>query len=423
MEQNSFLPSLEKNDYPIKIESRTVASERHIDRNEDALLVDYKNNIFGVFDGMGGHASGDKASKMAKDCVSYGLNEMPKDISVEEKMDYFSDVLTETNKLITEKARLDGTDMGTTAVIGVIHENMSGEKQAIIASVGDSRAYLYRDGNLKQITIDDDRVRFELKRNPEKIREIQKKLSGATNPELDLNEYELSLFKNRNQISAGLGVPQNFMIQTYILDIKFGDRLMFCSDGISDNLTENKIAEIMGNKKNTVNNLIDEAINISRDVSNPRHKIDDISAIIVDIDGTRQDKEINKSQIQLGDRVNVVRSNGKIDSRYKVAHINNEGKATVMFMADEENSSIRHISIDSLEKINITPNSIEDAKNIPDLYRYLKSVGSVKGKDRSYSSVDLINIINGVENGQYIPETITRTDGLRNKVKELLKIN
>lgn len=78
MEQNNFLPSAEDNLFTIGIDSQTIASEKHSNQNEDTLLVDYKNNIFGVFDGMGGHTSGEKASRMAKEYVSYGLSEIPR---------------------------------------------------------------------------------------------------------------------------------------------------------------------------------------------------------------------------------------------------------------------------------------------------------------------------------------------------------
>lgn len=202
------------------------------------------------------------------------------------------------------------------------------------------------------------------------------------------------------------------MIQTYIIGIKVDDRFLFCSDGLSDDLTENNISQIMSNKKNTADN----------DISNPRHKKDDISTIIIDINGSFQKNEVFKNYMQLGDRVNVVRSNGKIDSRYKIAHIK-EGMATIMFMVDEHNSSVKNVSLDFLGKINILPSSIEDAKNIPDLYRYLKEIGNIKGGNKLYSSVDLIKIIDGVERRENLIETITRTDGSRNKIKELLKIN
>lgn len=421
MEQNNFLPSQEKKVDVIKIESRTVASENHSSRNEDAILVDYKNNVFGVFDGMGGHSSGDKASNMAKDCVTYGLTEMPNDLSADEKTDYLSDVLAGANKLIIDQAKTDKTDMGTTAVVGLIHKDEL-KTQAIVASVGDSRTYLYRDGILEQITMDDDAAKYEFRNKISKVKEIQKKLSNVVNPQTDLTDEEQTFFNRRNQISAALGIPENFRVQTYIVDIKPGDKLLFCSDGLSDNLTENQIATTMSDKKDIASNLINMAIETSRNGFNPRNKKDDMSAIVVEIQKEQLDKESKKSPIQEGDRVNVIRSNGEFNHDYVVTNIGPDNVATAILKKDNEIISRKNIPLSSLEIINKTPLNIESAKNIPDLYRYLKSVGNVVGKSGTYLSTDLIKIIDGVEKGQYEPNTITRTDGLRDKVKEILKI-
>lgn len=424
MEQNNFLPSLEKNISQIKIESRTQASEKHPNRNEDAILIDYKNNTFGVFDGMGGNDLGDKASRMAKDFVTFGLSEMPKNISVDDKKDYLNDLLTGTNKLIIDQAKEDGTNMGTTAVVGLIHEE-NGVRQAIIASVGDSRAYLYRDGVLQQITIDDDMARFELKNDINKIKEVQKKLANTENPEEDFkdDEYMNNLYSKRNMISAHLGEIRNFKIQSYVVELKANDRIVFCSDGVTDNLTEKQTAKILEEKNYTADKLIDKAISISRDTNNPRNKVDDMSLIVVDMPEVNQDKEVIKNQFQQGDRVNVKRSNGNIDSDFIISFINDDKKvATVTSWKNPEEPVLRHASISELEAINKIPESIESAKNIPDLYRYLKSVKNIVGESESYSSTDLINVIDGVESGQYEIKSITRTDGLRDKVKELLKI-
>ena len=412
MEKSNFIPSIEKPLSLIKVDSATIASESHGDRNEDSILIDKKNNFFAVFDGAGGHKDGDKASQMAKECVSYGMDKMPKGLSLEETQDYITDLLAETNKQIGNAARNNKTDMITTAVVAAVVD-----KKAIIASVGDSRAYLFSESGLEKITIDDDMARYKNKHDTKKIKEIQKKLANVTNLNA-LTKEDREYFDKRNVITAALG-DQGFHVQTYIVDLKPGNRILLCSDGLTDNLTENQIETLLSDKRKSADHLVDEAYKTSKDIFNVRQKKDDISAIVVEIPS----KEISgESYIKPGDRVNVIRSSGELNSRYKVAFINDNNVATVTMWLNENDTSVKHIPVAELEKINSVPKTIDEAKNIPDLYRYLKSIGTIDGSKKTYTSEELIKIIDGVENKEFVPELITNTGGLRNKVKELLEI-
>lgn len=363
MEINNFVPTVEKIDSPFKVDSKTVASEKHPERNEDSLLIDYKNKTyFGIFDGMGGYEDGDKASKMAKDLTEKGLNIMESDMSLNAKKYYVKSILKEANIRVRDEAKKNKTNMGTTAVLGVIHEDVNGNRVAIIESIGDSRAYLYREGRLEQITSDDDlvKVKFEDDKDPNKVREIQEKLSDFNGDLAGLTDEEIECFNNRNKISAAIGQMDKFTSQSYTVDLKQGDRLLFSSDGLTDNLPTRQIAFMMDDRNDTASKLVDEARDISRNAEHPRHKKDDISAIVVDVNVTNE---------------------------------------------------------------KIIPVSIDAAKNISDLESYLQSVKIIEGSNGiTYSANDLIKIIDGVSTGKYDIRMITRSGGLREKVKELLKI-
>src|SRR4051794_12909432 len=136
------------------------------DNNEDNLLVFPEQNVFAVFDGMGGHAAGEVASSIAASEVREFFDFTGKD---EEATWPFKDdrersydenrtitAIKLANARIIEASEQDGAkkNMGTTAVMVHFVERSSGGARALVAHVGDSRVYLFRDGQLQRMTID-----------------------------------------------------------------------------------------------------------------------------------------------------------------------------------------------------------------------------------------------------------------------------
>src|SRR5205814_2335488 len=128
---------------------------------EDNYWVDPELGLLLVADGMGGHASGEVASQMAVDVVreqvANGLKtgKIPamgdKPLHLSERAHLLSTSLLMANEVICEtaQARVESRGMGTTVVAVLVDK-----KNFAVAHVGDSRLYLFRDGNLKQVTRD-----------------------------------------------------------------------------------------------------------------------------------------------------------------------------------------------------------------------------------------------------------------------------
>lgn len=186
-------------------------------RNEDDLYVD--GTLLAVADGMGGHQAGDVASSTAiallKDSSG---NERLKD---PEK--FLRSVIARANSEILMRSTSEETlhGMGTTVVAGVVSEN-----HMTIGHVGDSRAYLLRDGELRQLTEDHSLVE-------EMVRAGQ--ISGD----------EAKHHPHRSIITRALGVEATVEIDIIHQDILPADKFLFCSDGLTGVVEDADIASAM----------------------------------------------------------------------------------------------------------------------------------------------------------------------------------
>lgn len=186
--------------------------------NEDSLLVGdgRDETLFAVADGIGGFEAGEVASSITIDV----LREM-------EPGDSFEEAVREANRRILEASHNDErlSGMGTT-VVAARFSGTQREPVAEIAHVGDSRAYLLRDGELTPVTEDHSLV-AELVR------------SG------DLTRAQASNHPQRNLITRAIGADEEVEVDTSTLPVRADDRVMLCSDGLSDMVPENRIREIL----------------------------------------------------------------------------------------------------------------------------------------------------------------------------------
>ncbi|RMG45880.1 MAG: Stp1/IreP family PP2C-type Ser/Thr phosphatase [Acidobacteria bacterium] len=187
--------------------------------NEDSLLVDPKRAVAAVADGMGGHAAGEVASRLAVEALDETLTEAPRDADAVPEL--LRRAVAEANRRIAETIREhpEYHGMGTTLVAAV----WAGDR-LFVAHVGDSRAYLIRDGRIRQLTTDHSFVN-ELVRLGMISRE-----QAARDP-------------RRNVVTRALGsgpvvVPD--VIEERILP---GDTILLCSDGLSSMLDDARILE------------------------------------------------------------------------------------------------------------------------------------------------------------------------------------
>lgn len=186
--------------------------------NEDSLLVGEGTDasLFAVADGVGGSEAGEVASGITVEA----LKELEPDVP-------FDTVIQEANQRILAAAQRDEklSGMGTT-VVAVRFTGNQDEPAAEIAHVGDSRAYLLRNGALKPLTEDHSLV-AELVR------------SG------DLTRAQAAEHPQKNLITRALGAEGDVDVDTMVLPIEVGDRILLCSDGLTDMVPESRISEVL----------------------------------------------------------------------------------------------------------------------------------------------------------------------------------
>ena len=189
--------------------------------NEDYFCLIEDEQLFLVADGMGGHASGEVASKMAADVIrEFFARSKDDDATWPYKMDRALSFLEnrlvvaikQANRRIHEAATRDVrmTGMGTTVVIGQICDD-----KFYIAHVGDSRCYRVRDGVVEQMTRDHSLLEDYKEARPGMTEEEQKK------------------FPHRNVITRALGMKESVQVDISAAEIKDGDIFLLCSDGLS----------------------------------------------------------------------------------------------------------------------------------------------------------------------------------------------
>jgi protein phosphatase len=200
--------------------------------NEDSSYA--RAPMFVVADGMGGAQAGEVASRIAVQTFEQGL---PDDGSGEERL---ATRVREANARIHERSRsvpeLDG--MGTTVTAALLED-----EHVAIAHVGDSRAYLFRDGELTRLTRDHSLV-------DELVRQGK------------LTEAQAAEHPQRSIITRALGPEETVEVDTWSYPARGGDVLLLCSDGLTSMIAETRIAEILaatGRLDHAADQLIREA--------------------------------------------------------------------------------------------------------------------------------------------------------------------
>lgn len=186
--------------------------------NEDGFMSD--DPLFAVADGMGGHQGGEVASHLALETLSRGAPRSPDDGDPTGRL---AEVVREANRAVLEKASADPAlhGMGTTLTAVV-----TGEGQIHLAHVGDSRAYLLRDGQLRRLTKDHTVVERMVDQ-------------GRLTPE------EAEIHPQRSILTNALGVDTDIQVDEATHDMRPGDRLLLCSDGLTGMVGEEEIAGIL----------------------------------------------------------------------------------------------------------------------------------------------------------------------------------
>ncbi|OQY90404.1 MAG: hypothetical protein B6D38_03685 [Anaerolineae bacterium UTCFX1] len=212
--------------------------------------LNQSGRLYAVADGMGGHQQGEMASSFAVESLLKIYYEAP-EIPPEKRL---NDIVKQINlKLIeySEKNLPRGEKTGTTLVVAVIRQG-----KLLVANVGDSRAYLIRAGQVKQITRDHSFV-------AEMVR------AGT------LSEAEARESKYRNRLSRSVGADPNLEVDILpVIRLQRGDIILLCTDGLTGYIPEEDILQAAhGSAKNIVERLIA--------LANERGGADNITASII----------------------------------------------------------------------------------------------------------------------------------------------
>jgi serine/threonine protein phosphatase PrpC len=238
---------------------------RQRQHNEDTFLVQPDAQLFLVADGMGGHAAGEIASKIAAETISEFIITTKEDEGTWPHA-YDERYRRSTNRLMTalrlantrvleamrKDARLRG--MGTTVVASLIDGDL-----ASIAHVGDSRAYLIREGQMSRITNDHSWV-FE---------QVQ---AGM------LTEAEAEKHPLRNVITRALGGALTVNPEASEYQVRESDTILLCSDGLTGMVPEDEILRIVTEHEN-----VQEACRALIDFANARGGYDNVTAILIKV--------------------------------------------------------------------------------------------------------------------------------------------
>jgi serine/threonine protein phosphatase PrpC len=285
---------------PFMIMGYSLPCERHPQRNEDSFLIEDRTGLIAVYDGVGGSVAGDIASQAARRATLTGWKSALGQIHKQRNVRGFLqdcdqvDLCTLLQHLIaladdtirTDGVREAGTDdlATTVAIAALCHQPGKNEFNMVYAHVGDSRVYLLKKGEpLQRMTIDDGLL-GKLVENEIVNEEDARRIDQAMQAE-DLSDAEISYFRMRGGITQALGGPLPPEIHIDEIPIAIGDRILLCTDGIHDNLTDLEIEEILRKapRNAAARLLVEYALLRSREERQTtiRAKPDDMTAIVL----------------------------------------------------------------------------------------------------------------------------------------------
>lgn len=202
--------------------------------NEDAFLLLEEEHLYCVADGMGGHASGEVAARIAVEEMAEFFRLTGRDEEATWPFREDRALGYDENRLLTgvkianlriyERARSDERlkGMGTTLVAA----HFTGERTALLGHVGDSRAYLFRHSRLGQLTRDHSLLNDYLRTH-------------------QLSASEIEAFPHKNVIVRALGMKETIQVDLVRQELEDGDLLLLCCDGLSGMVPDGRMAEII----------------------------------------------------------------------------------------------------------------------------------------------------------------------------------
>jgi protein phosphatase len=230
--------------------------------NEDSVATDDSVALAVLADGMGGYNAGEVASNTATSFIRTELGRWLREASseasdaeVRRAMDICVD---NANRAIFNSANANPqyAGMGTTLVLAVFRED-----RILLGHVGDSRCYRLRAGRLQQITRDHSLLQEQID-------------AGLITPE------QAAFSANKNLVTRAVGVEDNVQLETHQHELQGGDVYLMCSDGLSDMLEDDTIAQLL-----IANESLETAVRALIDAANDAGGRDNIAVVLMRVTG------------------------------------------------------------------------------------------------------------------------------------------
>ena len=202
-------------------------SDKGLERynNEDACFVLLHDNVYVVADGVGGNNSGEIASRTAVNEIAKYILENPLEVIENGKklQDYFYNCIDNANKKVFSLSKAFEETKGMATTVVVVYTRGG---KAFIVNVGDSRAYIYRNKKLVQITEDHTYVNSLVK-------------AGL------ISEKQAQTHKDKNMITRAIGADQKVNPDFFQVDILEGDIILICTDGLYGEVKSEEICGVL----------------------------------------------------------------------------------------------------------------------------------------------------------------------------------
>jgi serine/threonine protein phosphatase PrpC len=220
--------------------------------NQDLPLE--RPNLYAVADGMGGHVGGEVAARVAVETLELSFEREPTSNGLGRAFD-------EANFAVWQESQVntDLRGMGTTLTAAALVASSDGHDVLVLANVGDSRAYVFSEGDMSQVTADhslaEERVRHG-----------------------EISVEEAAVHPQRHILTRALGVGPDVQTDMWELQLRTGDRLLLCSDGLSNEIDMEEMAAVLAGEPDPA-----EAARQLVDAANSHGGSDNITVVVVDV--------------------------------------------------------------------------------------------------------------------------------------------
>jgi len=211
-------------------------------------------NLFAVADGMGGHVGGEVAARVAIDSL---LSAFTREPTTSGLLVAFADANRAVWQESQDQSDLHG--MGTTLTAVALVGGADGRDMLALANVGDSRAYVYSEGTVTQITADHSLAEERMRQG-------------------EMTEEEAAVHPQRHILTRALGIYPEVEADMWELQLRAGDRVVLCSDGLSNEVGPEELGAILAAEPDPT-----EAARRLVDVANQHGGADNITVVVVDV--------------------------------------------------------------------------------------------------------------------------------------------